>query len=95
MDETTAYRSEPHVIPLGAKPAFGVNLYALGIELLLLGAFIALAAIARRRGHHSDRLALRRVWYGGCAVSVALAVLFLGAMVYISCYRMELPGFHL
>ena len=48
LDKTQAYIAEPHVIPLGQEPKFGLNLYALGIEVVILAGLILFAIIARR-----------------------------------------------
>ncbi len=93
FNKEQAYIAEPHVIPLGHhQPKFGFNLYALGIEIIILAGLIIFAIIARRRAKRIEKSSIKHAWRGGSCLLFFLAILFIGSVVYYSLYRLGLLG---
>lgn len=92
LDKTQAYIAEPHVIPLGQEPKFGLNLYALGIEVVILAGLILFAIIARRQAKRTEKSSTKHVWRGSSYLAFVLAALFVGCIIYYSLYRLGLVG---
>ncbi|MBB1563815.1 hypothetical protein HG434_000925 [Candidatus Saccharibacteria bacterium] len=92
LDKTQAYIAEPHVIPLGQEPKFGLNLYALGIEVVILAGLILFAIIARRQAKRTEKSSTKHAWRGSSYLAFVLAALFVGCIIYYSLYRFGLVG---
>jgi hypothetical protein len=92
LDETQAYIAEPHVIPLGQEPKFGLNLYALGIEVVILAGLMIFAIIARRQAKRTEKSSTKHAWRGSSHLAFFLAALFVGCVIYYSLYRFGLVG---
>lgn len=92
LDKKEAYTTEPHVIPLGNQPKFGLNLYALGIEIVILAVLLVFAVLARRRAARTKAPSGKRLWRSSSYLLFGLAILCIGGIVYYSLYRLGLLG---
>ena len=92
LDKTQAYIAEPHVIPLGQEPKFGLNLYALGIEVVILAGLMTFAILARCRAKRTEKSSTKHAWRGSSYLAFFLATLFVGCVIYYSLYRFGLVG---
>lgn len=92
FDKTQAYIAEPHVIPLGQEPKFGLNLYALGIEVVILAGLMTFAILARRQAKRTEKFSTKHTWRGSSYLAFVLAALFVGCIIYYSLHRLGLVG---
>lgn len=92
FDKPATYIAEPHVIPIGHQPKFGINLYALGLELLILGLFIAPIVIGQRRIKKSDQPRTKRLWRAGQIIALMLMISFITFIIWATLRRLGVFG---